>query len=94
MPLSTFELAQAKEAADILLERLGLSAYLFEIEPRADHWTLRIDCAVSDGWQSLVLPVDKASLLASREEGPARARLLAEWQAHLAVCRTDTRPSA
>lgn len=86
---STLELAEAREAARTLLETLGLAAYLFEVEPRADgRWEVRIDCAVADGWQSLVLPVSRERLLASRADEQARAELLRDWGERLAACTT------
>lgn len=87
MTISTVELALAKEATRILLDELGLAAYLFEVEPRNDAWELRLDCAVADGWQSLRLPLDKAKLLTSLEDPAARADLLAAWRARLASCK-------
>jgi hypothetical protein len=84
--ISTVELIEAKEAANDLLEQLGLDAYLFEIEPRDERWELRIDCAIEQGWQSARLPVDKSLLLASHKESGARERLLSEWRTRLAAC--------
>jgi hypothetical protein len=80
MPLSTMELAEARQAVAELLEQAGLDAFLFEVEPREDHWELRLECAVPDGWQSLVLSVDRDSLLASRNDDEARRRLIESWQ--------------
>lgn len=80
MPLSTMELAEARQAVSDLLEQAGLDAYLFEVEPRQGHWELRLECAIPDGWQTLVLPVDKDSLLASRKDDDARRRLIDNWR--------------
>jgi hypothetical protein len=80
MPLSTMELAEARQAVAELLEQAGLDAFLFEVEPREGHWELRLECAASDGWQSLILPVDKDALLASRRDDKARRRLIESWQ--------------
>lgn len=87
--ITTHELAQAKEAVSMLLEQLGVAAYLFEIEPREGPWSLRIDCALDDGWQSVALPVDKSLLVASREDIRAREHLLDEWRAQLHACKTE-----
>jgi hypothetical protein len=87
--ITTAELAQAKEAVSTLLEQLGVAAYLFEIEPREDRWSLRIDCALDEGWQSVALPVDKSLLVASRNDVLVRERLLNEWRPQLGACKTE-----
>lgn len=92
MPLSMIELSQAKEAAAALLGELGLEAFLFEIEPHAEHWQLTVECAIENGWQTTTLPVAKALLLASRDDAAARKHLLYEWRERLAPCKTG--PSA
>ncbi len=92
MDISSIELIEAKEAANDLLERLGLEAYLFEIEPGNEFWELRVDCAIAQGWQSTVLSVDKSLLLASRKETAARDRLLNEWRKRLAACARSRGP--
>jgi len=86
--ITTRDLAQTKEAVAGLLEQLGLSAYLFEVEPRSDGapWQVRIDCQVSGGWQSLSLPIDVDRLLQSATEGPTRDRTLSEWRTALHGC--------
>ena len=68
MPISTDDLLQAREAARTLLERLGLEAYLLEVESRDEQWELRVECVVSDGWQPTTFAIQKASLLRSQEE--------------------------
>lgn len=87
MNISTRELIEAKEAAADVLERLGLEAYVFEVEPRAGLWEVRVDCGHGGGWQSVTLAVDVGRLLASRENAAVRARLLDEWSGPLAACR-------
>jgi hypothetical protein len=87
MDISTEDLIQAKEAAAALLEDLGLTAYVFEVEPRAPLWEVRVDCAFGEGWQTVILAVDKDRLLASRRNALARTQLLADWRGRLAACR-------
>ena len=87
MPASTEELLKAKETTAALLEQLGLVAYLFEVEPREEHWEVRVDCALDQGWQTSVLLVDKVLLLSSLHDPGARERLLQEWGRHLASCK-------
>ncbi|OGI46789.1 MAG: hypothetical protein A2637_05200 [Candidatus Muproteobacteria bacterium RIFCSPHIGHO2_01_FULL_65_16] len=85
--LSMDTLTEAREAARALLEQLHLAAYLFEVEPRAELWEVRIDCALVDGWQSATIGVDIAQLLGSRADPALRARLLKEWRTRLAACK-------
>lgn len=83
MMLSERELTQAKETVASLLETLGLSAYLFEVEPHEGHWEVRVECALNSGWQSATLAVDEALLAAARTDTPVRDALLADWRHHL-----------
>lgn len=89
MPLSSAELIQAREAAAELLEELGLDAYLFEIEPRDGQWELRVECAIEEGWETVVLPVPKALLLTGRDDAAARQQLLTDWRERLAACKVQ-----
>lgn len=83
MQLSTAELAQARDTVQGLLDQLGLNAYLFEVEPRAGHWEVRVECAPNGGWHSSVLNVEEDWLAACRVDPGARSALLAEWRKRL-----------
>jgi hypothetical protein len=83
MQLSQKELIEARDTVQALLEQLGLAAYLFEVEPRTDHWEVHIECAPDSGWQSSVLNVDERWLAACRTDAAARDQLLAELRKHL-----------
>jgi hypothetical protein len=83
MQLSQKELTEARDTVQSLLEQLGLAAYLFEVEPRPDHWEVRVECAPDSGWQSSVLNVDEHWLAACRTDVAARDQLLKEWRKHL-----------
>ena len=83
MQLSQKELIAARDTVQALLEQLGLTAYLFEVEPRVDHWEVRVECAPDSGWQSSVLNVDENWLDACRTDATARDQLLDEWRKHL-----------
>jgi hypothetical protein len=87
MMLSERELTQARETVAALLETLGLSAYLFEVEPREGHWEVRVECALDSGWQSARFAVDDALLAAARTDTPARDALLADWRQRLTPFR-------
>lgn len=85
MQLSQKELTEARDTVQSLLEQLGLAAYLFEVEPRPDHWEVRVECA----------PDSDAQGCASAARG--RMPEAAGWQSSvlnvdehwLAACRTD-----
>src|SRR3989304_1566307 len=64
MELTERNLTEAKETVRNLLEQLGLTAYLFEVEPHADQWQVRVECALDSGWQSSVLRIDDSALRA------------------------------
>jgi hypothetical protein len=83
MQFSEKTLVEARETVQALLDQLGLAAYLFEVEPRTDHWEIRIECAPNSGWQSSVLNVDEQTLLACRFDAAARDRMLNELRKHL-----------
>ena len=88
MAVSGDELRRAREAAEDLLEEMGLAAYLYEVEPAPDHWLVRVECAVTDGgWQSAELPVAKDQLLAAGRNARIRESLLEDWGGELAECR-------
>jgi hypothetical protein len=86
MKISEKELTQARDTVGSLLEQLGLATYLFEVEPRADHWEVRVECAPDSGWQSSVLNVNEDWLEACRTDSQARHELLAQWRKRLAAC--------
>lgn len=84
--ITTRDLAQAKEAVNLLLEELGLANYLFDVEPRSGPWEVRIDCAADGVWHSLTLTVDLAELTEVVTDPAARERLLARWRNTLGAC--------
>lgn len=83
MKLTSTELMQARDTVQSLLEQIGLKAYLFEVEPRGEHWEVRIECAPNSGWQSSVLNIEEAWLDACRVDPRARAELVNAWREHL-----------
>ncbi len=93
MPLSIVEFARGREVTAALLDQLGLSTYLFEIESSEDGWRVRIDCALDgDAWQSIILPVNKDALLDAAENETARAHILQEWRMRLEACSLQDFP--
>lgn len=87
--ITTRELAQAKDAVSILLEEIGLSTYVFEVEPRNGPWDVRIDCATGGAWQSLTLSVDSSELIEVVTDSATRRKLLQRWRDALAACASS-----
>jgi len=87
MNVSITELAGARAAAEKLLESLGLEAYLYEIEPGDDGWTMVLECATDDGWQRLSWEVDKDELLQSLDDEKAKQRLAEQLSRQVGACR-------
>jgi len=90
MPLSPLDLAGAKDAAEAMLQQLGLEAFLFAVEHTERGWELRVECALDDTWQVETILLGEA-LPAVTEDAPIlRARLVALLQERLAGCRKCT----
>jgi hypothetical protein len=87
MSPNTFTYVNARDAADRLLDAVGLEAYLFEVEPDGSAWHLKVECATEEGWQSLALDVDGAELLASCTDHAAFGRLQDRLRSRLQACR-------
>ena len=85
MQQSEKQLTEARDTVQTLLEQLGLATYLFEVEPRTNHWEVHIECA----------PDSAAQGRASAAGG--RMPKAAGWQSSvlnvdpdlLTACRTD-----
>jgi hypothetical protein len=80
------------EVAARLLDQLGLEAYLFEVEPGPEEWTLRVECAASDGWRVATIPFPKTDLMASSADPVTFSRLLDTCRGHLWDCSVQQRP--
>ena len=87
MNLTASQLVTAKEAAGDLLEALGLDAYRFEVVPEDDHWRVRLECAVEEGWMSTHISVEGDLLQQSCTNPAVRERLLHAWRETLDTCR-------
>lgn len=88
MPFSIEELASAREVVAVLLDELGLEAYLFDVEPGEHDWVVEIECATDAAWQRVSLPLDRETLRQCGQPGSARQRILRQWAARLEACRT------
>jgi hypothetical protein len=88
MDLTAKNLAEAKETVGNLLEQLGLTTYLFEVEPRDDRWEVRVECAHNSAWQSSVFTVEGTALRACRTDRLVRDHMLSELNKRLTVSST------
>ena len=83
MRLTVEELTGARDAVAELLEEIGLSNYLYEVEPDGHsdaRWRVRIECETPDGWKMTELRVDRSTLEQSRRRDAAvRSTLLSAW---------------
>lgn len=91
MTLSAAQLIEARETAAELLDSLGLDAYLFELEPGELHWTVRVECAVDDGWETVLLPADREMLSAGADYARCQ-EMLRQWRERLVACKPRGSP--
>jgi hypothetical protein len=89
MTLSSKELIIAREAATVILEELGLDAYLFEVEPQDAHYELKVECAceTDGGWASISLTVPRDKLLKGFDDQDIKRQLFEYWAKKLASCK-------
>lgn len=87
MSASAEDLIQARQIIGELLETIELEAYLFEIEPKAGEWELKVECAVEEGWGSFSLMLAE-HLPQNRSE---REALIKRCREALAACKRERR---
>ena len=89
MPISTLDLAKARESANTILEELQLDAFIYGVEPRDDVWELTIECAcaVDGAWETITLQVPKRMLLDSFDNDKVKQQLFEYWKKILADCK-------
>jgi hypothetical protein len=86
MPVTTKELAHARGVVEKVLDRLDVETYIFDIEPMAGQWELKVECAIDEGWGSFSLLLDE-TFPGDRKE---QERLLVECRKRLAACRQES----
>ncbi len=87
MAVTIDELTRAREVAGELLEELAIEAYVFSVEPRNEHWELRVECAIDGAWEMLVIPMDKTTLMMCADDNKVRQNLLNTLEDRLAACK-------
>jgi len=91
MPLSTSDIAIARETANKILEELQLDAYVFEIEPVNENWELKIECAceIDGSWQSFTIQVPRQMLMNGLVDDTAKRHLFEYWKKKLVACKVQ-----
>lgn len=89
MALTVDELVIARDAANSIMEELGVEAYLFEVEPQGAHYELKVECAceADGGWVSLSLTLPKEKLLTGFDNPEVKRRLFEYWDKKLGACK-------
>lgn len=83
---SVLDIRGARAAVEQVFDELGLGAFVYTVEPKENGWELRAECAVEEGWQTIVLPVDPADLTASLSDPGVRRELCTAWAPHFRAC--------
>jgi hypothetical protein len=86
MTLSVSELARARETVQGLLDELRLTAYQFEVEPRAEDWNILVECQADDAWQVTHVSASKTMLSNAQADSEPRQALLAKLRNALPDC--------
>ena len=85
MALTKTELALARDAARTLLDRVGLSTYLFEVEPRAGAWAVHVEHPREGAWHEVTLVTGRDELLRCIDDRVQRDALARRWRDELGV---------
>lgn len=83
MSTKATDLIQAREVIERVLSQLEVDAFLFEVEPKAEKWELKVECAIDEGWGSFTLALTNP--LPATEE--AQSALLSQCRKELASCK-------
>ena len=87
MKQSIAELAQVREVVAKLLDELQLEAYLFEIEPQEGQWQLTVECAIDEGWETVMLKANKDYFQHGVDDAVFHQLLIDEWRQALIACK-------
>lgn len=86
MPLSTIELAAARDTIGTILKEFSLDGYVFDVEPADTEILVKLECAVEEGWESKQLLIDRGLFQRSREDPGARQSVRDQLRQALAAC--------
>lgn len=87
--ISEADLALARVSVNEFLERLGVSAHLYAVDPREEFWAVIVECDTESGWQRIELQAGPELLAAIRGDAEAWDFLFEKWRPHFAGCDSN-----
>jgi hypothetical protein len=93
MTVTSAELASARELIASLLEAMGLDAYLFEVEPKEEHWELKIECAneEDDSWTATSMQIANHLISAAASDHKNKGILHEFLEHELLACKRSSK---
>jgi len=88
VPPLAHDIRSTRAAVERVLDEMGLRAYTYTVESKERGWTLRVECAVDEGFQQVTFAVDPETLSAAAADPAIRAKLREAWEPHLRACTT------
>lgn len=85
--LSIAEMAQVRQNVDMMLDKLKLDAYLFEVEPQEGQWEITVECATEEGWERVKFSAEEEYLLRGVDDAIVHELLMDSLGEALSSCR-------
>lgn len=83
----TLDLVMARELLAAVFDRLGLDAYLFEVELVDGAWVAKVECATSAGWERVEVVFSHDQLRRASGESGVLEQLREAIEVRLADCK-------
>lgn len=83
MSESRSDVNAAHDAVRRVLDRVGLSTYLFAVAPEGRGWAIEVEHPVAGAWRTARLTAGRDELLCALGDPSARARLARRWAGSL-----------
>ena len=80
MKITTNRVEQARDAVEILLDEIGITNYLYDVEPREGQWDIYVECAINDGWGNFQLSVAEEYIVRAKDDAIIHDFLKDEWK--------------
>ena len=87
MEITSNQLERARETLSTLLEEIGLTDYVFDIEPGERRWDVNIECAIDQSWECFHLTADPEYITRGKDDAILHQFLMDEWSEALKDCR-------
>lgn len=87
MEITSVQLERARETLSTLLDEIGLTDYVFDVEPGEQRWDVNIECAIDQNWECFHLTVDPEYIIRGKDDAIVHQFLLDEWSEALKDCR-------